>query len=70
MNEKLDDYFSSGCELAWLVDPDSKSIRVFTARTAETTLRLGDILDGGTVLPGFSVPVADIFDAVNLGEVD
>lgn len=70
MNEKLDDYFSSGCELAWLVDPASKTVRVFTARDAESILGLGDTLDGGTALPGFSVSVADIFDAVNLSEAD
>ncbi len=70
MAEKLDDYFGSGCELAWLVDPASKTIRVFTNPHSETTLRPGDILDGGTVLPGFTVEVGDVFDAVNLGEGD
>lgn len=67
MNEKLDDYFASGCELAWLVDPASKTVRVFASRGQERTLRIGDVLDGGAVLPGFSVPVGEIFGAVKLG---
>ena len=68
MSEKLDDYFDSGCELAWLVDPATKTVRVFTARDAETTLKAGDILDGGNVLPGFAVPVAVLFGVLDLGE--
>ncbi len=51
MNEKLDDYFSAGTELVWIVDPASKTIRVFTARENEVTLDFSDTLDGGTVLP-------------------
>lgn len=64
MNEKLDDYFSAGTELVWIVDPASNSIRVFSSRENEVRLGINDTLDGGTVLPGFSVPVADIFSAI------
>jgi len=64
MNEKLDDYFSAGTELVWIVDPAKKMIRVITTRENEITLGVNDTLDGGTVLPGFSVPVADVFNAV------
>jgi Uma2 family endonuclease len=65
MNEKLDDYFSAGTELVWIVDPVSKSIRVFTSREHEVTLGVDETLDGGAVLPGFSVPVADVFNAAD-----
>jgi Uma2 family endonuclease len=65
MEEKLDDDFSAGTELVWIVDPLSKTIRVFTSRETELTLSVGDTLDGGTVLPGFSVAVADVFNAVD-----
>ena len=65
MNEKLDDYFSAGTELVWIVDPVSKSIRVFTSREHEVTLGVDETLDGGAVLLGFSVPVADVFNAAD-----
>ncbi|MGC1272400.1 MAG: Uma2 family endonuclease [Planctomycetaceae bacterium] len=68
MSEKLDDYFGAGSELVWLVDPATRSVRVFTARDAESTLNIGDLLDGGSALPGFSVPVAELFGVLELGE--
>ena len=34
---------------------------VFAPREEPRTLRRGDTLDGGEVLPGFAVPVDDIF---------
>lgn len=68
MNEKLDDYFESGTKAVWLVDPATKTVRVLTARHTETTLKEGDVLDGGTVLPGFAVPVADLFSVLELGD--
>lgn len=68
MNEKLDDYFAAGSELVWLVDPATKTVRIFTARDRETTLNVGDSLDGGNVLPGFSVPVAGLLSVLELSE--
>ena len=61
MERKLDDYFASGVELVWYVDPPSRTVRVFAARDAVATLGAGDTLDGGGVLPGFAVTVADLF---------
>jgi Uma2 family endonuclease len=49
--------------VVWLVDPEEKEIDVFIPGQAEKTLRIGDTLDGGSVLPGFSLPLADIFEA-------
>lgn len=68
IDEKLDDYFDAGCELVWIVDPKSKTIRVLARRDEETTLGADGLLDGGEVLPGFSVPVVEIFAAMELGE--
>lgn len=62
MDEKLDDYFDSGVEVVWLVDPKTRTVRVHTARDAETVLNATDLLDGGTVLPDFTVKVADLFE--------
>ena len=58
---KRQDYFSAGVELVWEVAPTSRTIAVFTSVTNLRTLTIADILDGGTVLPGFEVIVGDVF---------
>ena len=61
MADKLAEYFASGVELVWYVDPPTRSVRVFTSVENVTTLTAGDTLDGGSVLPGFAVQVAELF---------
>ena len=61
MSRKLDDYFRTGVRLAWYVDPEARTVEVFVARDRSTVLREDQALDGGEVLPGFSVPVARLF---------
>jgi len=68
MEEKLDDYFEAGSEAVWIVDPTKRTVRVFTDRSTESTLNAGDTLDGGTVLPGFSVAVDVLFSVLELGD--
>jgi Uma2 family endonuclease len=61
MQRKLHDYFAAGVELAWLVDPRSRTVAVYTSAQDFTVLHEGQMLDGGTVLPGFSLPLRDLF---------
>lgn len=63
MDEKLRDYFTSGASLVWLIDPGSRTVLVFTTpgRSAARRLTVADTLDGGSVIPGFMLPVRDIF---------
>lgn len=58
---KREVYFQAGVELVWMVDPDSETVEVYTSESDFTKLTHTDSLDGGTVLPGFSLPVARIF---------
>ena len=58
---KIEMYQEAGVPLIWLVDPDAVTVTVIAAGSATRVLRAGDTLDGGDVLPGFSVPIADIF---------
>ena len=58
---KRRDYFASGVELVWEIDPESRTIRVFTSPANARTLTVAEILDGGAVLPGFMVPVGQVF---------
>lgn len=61
MERKLNDYFTAGVGLVWLVYPKPREIVVYTSLSPGTTLRGEEILDGGNVLPGFSISVAEIF---------
>jgi Uma2 family endonuclease len=58
MARKLHDYFAAGCRLVWYVDPDDRTVRVYTDTRTARTLRVDDVLDGGDVLPGFRLPSA------------
>jgi Uma2 family endonuclease len=68
MKQKRRDFFAAGTELFWIVYPERREIEVFTAPEAPcAVLGLADTLDGGAVLPEFTLPVAELFAAVDLG---
>ena len=66
MEEKLDDYFTAGTELVWYVYPERKEVEAYTSRAARRVLTASETIDGGSVLPGFSVPVAEFFSVMKL----
>ena len=61
MQLKLTDYFSVNVRLVWIVDPQARTVKVYTGLDDMTLLSERDTLDGGAVLPGFSVSLADLF---------
>ena len=61
MERKLKDYFFAGVRLVWYVDPEKRRVEVFTAPDQSSRLEEASILDGGAVLPDFSVPVRELF---------
>ena len=61
MERKRREYFASGTLLVWIVDPRTETVAVYTDPTTHTTLTTADTLDGGAVLPGFALPVAELF---------
>lgn len=61
MASKRRDYFAAGVERVWEVDPDTYTVAVYSAPTKAVTLGVADTLDGETVVPGFSLPVATLF---------
>jgi Uma2 family endonuclease len=61
MERKLRDYFAAGARLVWLVDPAARTVAVYTAPDQSTSLREDQTLDGGPVLPGFTLPLRDLF---------
>jgi Uma2 family endonuclease len=61
MDRKLKDYFLAGVELVWFIDPARRTVRVYTAPDESTLLTEEQTLDGGKVLPGFRLPLKELF---------
>ena len=61
MAEKTAEYFAAGARLVWVVNPKSKTVAAYRSLTHIVTLAEKDTLDGGEVVPGFQIAVADIF---------
>lgn len=69
MARKRKEFFARGTELFWIVDPLARTIEIYTGpETPDATLRDGDALTGGSVLPGFTLAVRDLFDAADLSD--
>lgn len=61
IDRKLREYFESGARLAWVLDPPTRTLRVYTDADTSRLLTADDELDGGDVLAEFRVKVADLF---------
>jgi Uma2 family endonuclease len=61
MERKLKEFFLSGVLLVWFVDPLRRTVEVFTAPDQSVVLTEEDTLHGGEVLPGFALPLRQLF---------
>lgn len=59
---KREDYFAAGTRLVWIVEPDDRTVAVYTDPNSFSLLRESDTLTGGDVLPGFALPLAEFFN--------
>jgi Uma2 family endonuclease len=61
MDERLKDFFASGAQLVWIINPQDESVEVCHSPTQRQLVGPGATLDGGPLLPGFEFPIADLF---------
>ncbi|MBV9211037.1 MAG: Uma2 family endonuclease [Acidobacteria bacterium] len=61
ITEKVKEYFAAGARLVWIVNPKLKTVTVYRSLTDIDVLTEKDMLDGGEVVQGFQISVADIF---------
>jgi Uma2 family endonuclease len=61
MERKLDEYFLAGVKLVWMIDPESQLAEVYDTRNNRRTITSTEKLDGGRVLPGFELSLAQLF---------
>jgi len=60
--EKARSYLAAGARLVWVFWPKRRTVDVYRPGSPPVTLTASDTLDGGDVLPGFTLPVARIFE--------
>lgn len=61
VREKVDDWLNAGVRLVWVVDYQKRTITEYRSRKPIRVLREEDTLNGGDVVPGFSLPVREVF---------
>jgi Uma2 family endonuclease len=61
MERKRREYFDSGVRLVWIVDPDARTLAVYTSPVNPLILKESDQLTGDPVLPGFGLPLKEFF---------
>jgi Uma2 family endonuclease len=66
MARKRSEYFAAGVRLVWMIDPRTRTATVFTGPEQSTALDESQTLDGGTVLPGFLLPLRELFAELDL----
>ncbi|HLN33420.1 MAG TPA: Uma2 family endonuclease [Gemmataceae bacterium] len=65
MTAKREDYFTAGVQIVWEIDPEKRQVTACTSMTNSALLTEADTLDAGEVLPGFTLPLRELF-----GELD
>ena len=61
LDEKIEEYLQAGVRLAWVINPDLRTMTVYRPDRSGATLRNGDLIDGESVLPGFRSSLSDLF---------
>ncbi len=61
MQRKLQDYFTAGVREVWYVYPATREVHVFTSAEGRVELKGQQTLEGGSLLPGFSLPLERLF---------
>ena len=63
VNEKVGRYLAAGVPLVWVFHPRSSTVTVHRRDRPVLTLGAGEVLDGEEILPGFQLPIDEVFEA-------
>lgn len=67
IERKMTEYFASDTKLAWLVDPATKTVTPYHDAKPGRVLSGSDVLDGEDVVPGFTLPLEQLFAQPDFG---
>ncbi len=62
VEEKITDWLAAGTRMVVVVNPKKRSVSVYRSSTDIAILLEEQTLDGGDVVPGWSIPVRQIFE--------
>jgi Uma2 family endonuclease len=62
LDAKWRDYRAAGTTVMWVIDPTERVVTVRETGAPGRRLSAGDVLDGGKLLPGFSLSIAKLFE--------
>jgi Uma2 family endonuclease len=61
VSEKVEQWIAFGCQLVWVADPRTQTVTAYYPDGSARVHHRGETLDPGAVLPGFALPVDEVF---------
>ena len=68
--EKIKEYFEAGVERVWVIYSEFAEIYDYDSPTSVQIVTRHQTLDGGKLLPGFQLPLAELFEGESDQEMD
>ncbi|MGN6368267.1 MAG: Uma2 family endonuclease [Phycisphaerae bacterium] len=62
LDEKIQQWLAAGTKIAWVVNPKSQTVTVYDSPSTARILHIDESLTGGDLLPGFTLPLREIFE--------
>ena len=63
VNDKIREYLAAGVDRIWFVNPRRRSVLVYRSSGQVEALEVGDTLRDEEILPGFALPLSELFQA-------
>ena len=64
LENKIELYLAHQCKSVWVVFPEQRVVRIFSADGQSRKFEQNQTLEDPTVLPGFQTPVSSIFEGI------
>ena len=68
MNRKIHEYFKSGTQCVWMLDPKRRTMSVFLTPDKFIEYDEHQSVGGGTLLPGFQLSLSRLFERASQGQ--
>ena len=65
LKNKMNKYMRAGVRLGWLIDPETETVSIYQPDASTTTLDRPDTVTADTVVDGFTLPMAHVWDPLS-----
>lgn len=62
MLAKVGEWLEAGVQIVWVIDPDRRVAHAYRSDGSVTTIAADGVLDGESLLPGFSCALGELFE--------